>query len=70
LITFGLPGVAFLATSLIFGVWALDIFSQEGRLVTNLSLISIGSAIIGTILLTAGILLYTLVTLLREQIPH
>ncbi len=70
LLTFGLPGVVFLAASLTFGVWALNKFSQEGRLVTNLTLISIGSAVVGTILLTAGIILYTLVTLLREQAPH
>ncbi len=65
LLFFGIPGVFFLATSMAFGVWALNIFSQEGRLVTNLTLISIGTAIIGIILLTAGVLLFTLVTLLR-----
>ncbi|TMI29541.1 glycosyltransferase family 2 protein, partial [Candidatus Bathyarchaeota archaeon] len=50
LLVFGLPGAIFLITSLVFGIWALDIFAKEGRLVTNLTLISVGGAIIGTIL--------------------
>ncbi len=64
---FGLPGIAFLLTSVSFALWALNIFSKEGRLVTNLTLISIGTAIIGTILVTAGVLLFTLITVLRER---
>ncbi len=67
LLFFGLPGTAFLLTSLSFALWALNIFSQEGRLVTNLALISIGTAIIGTILIATGVLLFTLITVLREQ---
>src|SRR2546425_9834051 len=68
LLVFGLPGVMFLITSLAFGVWALDIFAKEGRLVTNLTLIAVGGAIIGTILVIAGVLLYTITTLLREHL--
>ena len=67
LLFFGLPGAAFLLTSLSFALWALNIFSQEGRLVTNLALISIGTAIIGTILVATGVLLFTLITVLREH---
>jgi glycosyltransferase involved in cell wall biosynthesis len=67
LLFFGIPGALFSALSLAFGIWALNIFSESGRLVTNLTLISIGTAIIGAILMTAGLLLYTLTTVLREH---
>ena len=68
LLCFGFPGVAFLLTSLSFALWALNIFSQEHRLVTNLALISIGTAIIGTILVATGMLLFTIITVLRERL--
>ena len=67
LLSFGLPGLLFLSISLFFGIWALNIFSETGRLVTNLTLISIGTAIIGAIMVIAGLLLYTLVTVVREH---
>jgi glycosyltransferase involved in cell wall biosynthesis len=67
LLYFGLSGLIFLLTSLSFALWALNIFSQEGRLVTNLALISIGTAIIGTILASTGVLLFTVITVLREH---
>ena len=67
LLFFGAPGAIFLSLSLAFGIWALNIFSETGRLVTNLTLISVGTAIIGAILMIAGLLLYTLITVLREH---
>jgi glycosyltransferase involved in cell wall biosynthesis len=66
---FGIPGIIFLVTSLYFALWAMNIFSQEHRLVTNLALISIGSAIIGTFLTATGVILFTLITVIREHSP-
>jgi len=67
LLFFGAPGALFLLVSLAFGIWALNIFYETGKLVTNLTLISVGTAIIGAISMIAGLLLYTLITVLREH---
>jgi hypothetical protein len=64
---YGLPGVFLLFASLAFGLWALELYSSEGRLVTNIALISIGSAIIGTILLITGLILSVITTVVRER---
>jgi len=64
---FGLPGLLLLAGSFAFGLWDLDVYSRQGRLVTNLTLISIGMAVMGVILFAAGMILFAMITVLREH---
>jgi len=67
LLFFGFPALLALAASMFFGIWDLDIYSQQGRLVTNLTLLSAGTAIIGTILAVTGLLISVLGTIFREN---
>ena len=67
LLAYGLPGIILLLSSLGFGVWAIQLYGSEGRLVTNIALISMGFAVIGTTLLITGLLLFVLITVIREK---
>ena len=64
---YGVPSVICLMIGVVFGAWALQLYRIEGRLVTNLTLISIASTIMGLILLTTGIILYSVISVLRER---
>jgi len=64
---YGFPGLIFLVVGLFFVVWALDEFSTRGTLVTNLTLIGVGTTILGVVLINTSIILYSLVNLVRER---
>jgi glycosyltransferase involved in cell wall biosynthesis len=63
---YGIPGAFFLALGLFFTVWTLQIFSETRQIITNVSLIGIGTIIFGTILIMNAIMLYSIVNLIRE----
>jgi glycosyltransferase involved in cell wall biosynthesis len=52
--------------SLIFGFITLDYYHRYGTVVTNPALISIASAILAFLALFTGIILFTLITIIRE----
>jgi glycosyltransferase involved in cell wall biosynthesis len=56
-----------LAVSLIFGAMTIDYYQRWGRVVTNIALISIASGILGFLALFTGIILFTLITVIRER---
>jgi len=64
---YGLPGLAFLIVGLFFTVWTLQLFSETREIVTNISLLAIGTIIFGTMLLMTSIILYSVVNLIREK---
>lgn len=64
---YGIPGVVFLALGLFFIVWTVQEFTEGGRIITNISLIATGSTIFGMILTMTSILLYSLVSVVRER---
>ena len=64
---YGIPGFIFLAIGLFFVVWTLQEFTETRRIITNISLIAIGSTIFGTLLTMTAILLYSLVSVVRER---
>lgn len=64
---YGIPGIAFLALGLFFIVWTIQEFTETGRIITNISLIATGSTIFGMILTMTSILLYSLVSVVRER---
>ncbi len=64
---YGIPGAIFLAMGLFFVVWTIQEFTESGRIITNLSLIATGSTIFGMILTMTSILLYSLVSVVRER---
>lgn len=64
---YGVPGIIFLAIGLFFIIWTLQAFSETRQIITNISLIGIGSIILGTMLSMTAIMLYSLVSVVRER---
>ena len=53
--------------SVVFGLMTLDYYQHWGRVITNLALISIASGLLGFLSLFTGIVLFTLITVIREK---
>ena len=64
---YGMPAIIFLFVGLSFSLWTLQIYAEETRIVTNIALVGIGTIILGAILLISAILLYSLVSVVREN---
>jgi len=64
---YGIPGLVFLIVGLFFMVWTLHEFSIHRTIITNIALIALGSTILGTIFLLTSIMLYSMVSLIRES---
>ena len=62
----GFAGVL-LVISLVFGFMTIDYYQKWGRVVTNLALVSIASGILGFLAFFTGIILFTLITVIRER---
>lgn len=64
---YGIPGAFFLAVGLIFGLWAIQIFSEQGEIITNIALVGIGGVILGTVLMITATILHSIVSVVRER---
>jgi len=64
---YGIPSLIFLVVGLIFTYSAIDFYIEFGRLSTNLTLIGAGTILIGIVLLISSILLYSLISVVREK---
>ena len=64
---YGIPSVIFLTIGVIFASLAVQYYVDVGRLNTDLTLIGAGTILIGIILLISAILLYSLVSVVREK---
>ena len=64
---YGIPSVIFLIIGGIFTTLAIQYYIDVGRLNSNLTLIGGGTVLIGVILLICAILLYSLVSVVREK---
>ena len=64
---YGTPGIVFLIVGLFFVVWTIQEFTNTGRIITNISLIGVGSLIFGMILTMTSIMLFSLVNVVRER---
>ena len=64
---YGIPSVIFLTIGVIFTSLAVQYYVDIGRLNTDLTLIGAGTVLIGIILLISAILLYSLVSVVREK---
>lgn len=64
---YGIPGIIFLAVGLFFVVWEIQIFTASRQIVTNIALIGVGSTLIGTVLILTSIMLFSLVSVVRER---
>ena len=63
---YGIPGIILLTIGLFFSFWAIQGFAETRQIITNVSLIGIGTTILGLIFLMNAILLFSLVNLVRE----
>jgi glycosyltransferase involved in cell wall biosynthesis len=70
LASYGIPSVILLIIAVVFTNTALDLFSKNGYVSTNLIMVSVGSGVVGTVLLVTGTILYTLTALLKGRIKE
>ena len=66
LVFYGIPSFIFFIIGLTFTFFAVQYYAEIGRLNTNLTLIAGGTLLIGMILVVTTILLYSLVSVVRE----
>tara|TARA_Y100001936_G_C16092555_1_gene687791 strand:+ start:621 stop:1499 length:879 start_codon:yes stop_codon:yes gene_type:complete len=64
---YGIPGIIFLIIGLGFTAWTIQIYSIEQEIITNISLIGIGCIVLGTVLLMTAVILFSIVTVVREK---
>jgi glycosyltransferase involved in cell wall biosynthesis len=63
MLVLGVPGGVCMATGVFFGVWMLQLYGAEHRIVTNIALASLASVLIGFFLLSTSITLYAIARL-------
>tara|TARA_X000001036_G_C20587440_1_gene769330 strand:+ start:63 stop:947 length:885 start_codon:yes stop_codon:yes gene_type:complete len=63
---YGIPSVIFLIIGGVFSYLAIQFYVEVGRLNTNLTIISASTVLIGVVLLITAILLFSLVSIVRE----
>lgn len=68
LLFYGTPGLASLGVALVFWVLTLQHFAATRMVSTNLALAAIGATLFGLILMTIAIILYVLISVVRERI--
>ena len=66
LVFYGIPSFIFFAIGIAFTFLSVQYYTELGRLNTNLTLIAGGTLLIGVILIVTTILLYSLVSVVRE----
>lgn len=64
---YGIPGICFLLIGIFFSIWAIQIYAEQGQLITNIALIGGGLTIIGIIFLISASILHTIVRLLKDR---
>jgi len=66
---YGIPAIIFLGIGFVFMLWTFQTYAVEREVITNVALIGIGSLVIGIVFLLTAILLYSLVSVVRERNP-
>ena len=64
---YGIPSMIFFAIGLFFVYFSTQYYAEIGRLNTNLTLVAAGTMLIAVVLLITSILLYSLVSVVREK---
>ena len=64
---YGIPGFIFLCIGIIFSIWALQIYSEQKELVTNLVIIGGGGIILGIIFMITATILHSIISVVRER---
>ncbi len=64
---YGIPGFIFLCIGIIFSIWALQIYSLQRELITNIILIAGGGIILGTVFMITATILHSIISVVREK---
>jgi glycosyltransferase involved in cell wall biosynthesis len=64
---YGIPSVIFFVIGLTFTYFSVQYYAEIGRLNTNLTIVAAGTILIAVVLLIASILLYSLISVVREK---
>ena len=64
---YGIPGIIFLCIGLGFIGWTIQIYSTHQEIITNVSLIGIGCIVLGAVLLMTSVILFSIVTVVKEK---
>jgi uncharacterized integral membrane protein len=67
---YGLPGIILLLIGAFYMTNAVELFSETRYVSLPMVLISVGTAVIGVILLATSIILYTMIALLKGRMQH
>lgn len=67
LLFYGVFAIVALTNAFYYGFQTFDYYQRWGRVVTNIALISIASGILGFLALFTGLILFTMITVVREQ---
>ena len=66
LIFLGVPGLTSLAVGTLFGVWMMNLYVAEDRIVTNVALASIAFLLIGCFMVSTAITLYAITRISKK----
>ena len=64
---YGIPSVIFLIIGSVFTYYTISFYTEIGRLNPNLALIAVATILVGIVLLISAILLFSLVSVVREK---
>ena len=67
LLFYGVPGLIALLVAMAFWIWTFQIFAATRQVVTNIALAAIGATLFGLMLLTTAVILWVLVSVIREK---
>jgi glycosyltransferase involved in cell wall biosynthesis len=70
LLYLGVPGAILITIGIGFGIWTLQLFTIERRIVTNVALAAIAFSMVGIFTLFTAITLYAIVRLVERQIAE
>ncbi|MFA5364137.1 MAG: glycosyltransferase family 2 protein [Candidatus Bathyarchaeia archaeon] len=63
----GLPGLIFLCGGIGFGIWMLQLYTEQGKIITNIALASLAFTIIGMFTLFTAITLYSILRYMKKN---
>ena len=64
---YGIPGIIFLGIGLGFIAWTVQIYTESQQIITNVSLIGIGSVVLGAVFLMTAVILFSIVTVVNGK---
>jgi len=67
LMFYGIPGILFLLSGILFTIMTLSSFAETRMIVTNQALLAIGTILVGLILIMTAIILFSIISVVRER---